>query len=214
MSDPRIQPTGPDATGSRRIGIFGGTFDPPHRAHLALACAARDTLALDELRWVPAGQPWQKARAITPAPHREAMVREAIAGERGFVLDRCELERDGPSYMVDTVDTLRAKEPGASWVLVLGHDQWAGLHTWHRWKDLLAAVELAVANRPGTALSADAEVLGRARLTVPLPLLDISSTDIRQRVSRGEPIDRLVPPAVARYIERHHLYRKDAHSAH
>ena len=93
---------------SLRVGLFGGTFDPPHNAHVALARAALEALQLDELRWIPAGAPWQKARAITPAAHREALVRLAIAGERRLVLDRIELERPGPSYTIDTVRAMRA----------------------------------------------------------------------------------------------------------
>lgn len=212
MSDVSVQPTTGGAA-PRRIGLFGGTFDPPHTAHVELARLARDALALDELRWIPAGRPWQKARSITPAEHREAMVRAAIEGEPRFVLDRCELERDGPSYMVDTVQALQAREPDARWVLILGQDQLAGLHTWHRWRELLARVELAVADRPGAAAAVDPEVAAVTRQAVPLPLRDIASTDIRARVRQGLPIAELVPPAVARYIDRHHLYRKDAHPA-
>ena len=100
----------------KRIGIFGGSFDPPHQAHVELARTALRALSLDEVRWIPAGQPWQKlapARAMTPAGHREAMVRLAIAGEPGFVLDRIEIEREGPSLTLDTVVAFQAAEPGA-----------------------------------------------------------------------------------------------------
>jgi nicotinate-nucleotide adenylyltransferase len=213
VTDVSPQPTTASNPG-RRIGLFGGTFDPPHRAHLELARVARDALALDELRWIPAGQPWQKDRAITPARHREAMVRLAIEGEPRFVLERCELERAGPSFMIDTVKELQARAPGAHWVLLLGQDQLAGLHTWRDWQALLQRVELAVAQRPGVQAPVHEAVQGIVRQAVPLPLLDIASTDIRQRVLRGEPIDHLVPPAVARYIALHLLYRKDAATAH
>jgi nicotinate-nucleotide adenylyltransferase len=191
---------------ARRIGLFGGTFDPPHNAHVALARAALDALQLDELRWIPAGQPWQKARAITPAVHREAMVRAAIAGEPRFVLERCELERSGPSYMVDTVRELQARAPQAQWFLVLGADQIAGLHTWHDWRALLGMVTLAVANRPGEHPPLNPEVQRRVPRVVPLPLIDVSATEIRARRARGLPIDSMVPPAVAGYIETHALY--------
>ncbi len=190
-----------------RIGLFGGTFDPPHNAHLALARAALDELQLDVLHWIPAGQPWQKARTITSAVHREAMVRAAIDGEPRFVLDRIEVERQGPSYTLDTVQALRSQRPDAQLFLIIGADQYAGLHTWRGWQELLGRVTLAVANRPGLMPAVNAEVLRTAHRVVPLPMLDISATDIRARVARGQPIDSLVPPAVASYIETNALYR-------
>lgn len=199
---------------ARRIGLFGGTFDPPHHAHLALAQAAVQALALDELRWVPVGQPWQKQRRITAAGHREAMLREALAGQALYRLERCELERAGPSYMLDTVLALQAEPgaapPAAQWYLLIGQDQYAGLHTWHRWRELLQRVTPAVACRPGAPLRADPEVQRWPHIELPMAPHDISSTDIRQRVSRGEPIGHLVPAAVARYIALHQLYRQDA----
>lgn len=194
----------------KRIGLFGGSFDPPHRAHVALAHAALDALALDAVWWIPAGDPWQKARAITPAVHREAMVQAAIADEPRFRLERCELQRQGPSYTLDTVDELQARHPHTRWVLIIGQDQYAGLHTWRGWQALLAKVELAVANRPGAALAVDAAVAATPHRAVPLPMLDVSSTEIRRRAAAGEPLGDLVPPAVQRYIDHHHLYRKDA----
>jgi nicotinate-nucleotide adenylyltransferase len=193
----------------KRIGLLGGTFDPVHNAHLALACIALDTLGLDELRWIPAGSPWQKARDLASAEHRAAMVRLAIAGEPRFVLERCEIERAGPSYMLDTVRELQQREPGAQWFLVVGQDQFANLHTWHRWEELLSRVTLAVAARPRAEVQADPQLLGRAYQVLPLPLMDIAATTVRERVARGEPIDDLVPPAVARYIDQHALYLSD-----
>ncbi len=191
----------------RRIGLFGGTFDPVHDAHVALARLALSELRLDELRWVPTGQPWQKTREITPAAHREAMVRIATGDEPRFLLERCELERGGPSYTLDTVRELQATTPGARWFLVIGQDQYAGLHTWKDWQELLGRVTLAVANRPGVAPRPDAQVLRFTHTAVPLPMMEISSTEIRRRVSAGEGIADLVPPGVARYIEEHRLYR-------
>lgn len=192
----------------KRIGLFGGSFDPPHRAHLALARTARDELRLDEVRWVPAGQPWQKNRRLTPAAQREAMVRLAIAGEPGFTLSRAELERSGPSFTLDTLRAFQAAEPGSQWFLLIGADQYAGLHTWRDWPELLSRAVLAVANRPGPLPPVDAEVLRHPHRAVPLPMLDISSTEIRQRAARGEGIAELVPPQVARYIDQHKLYRE------
>lgn len=192
---------------SPRIGLFGGTFDPPHNAHVALARAALEALRLDALRWIPAGQPWQKSRTITAAPDREAMVRLAIAGEPRFELDRCELARDGPSYTIDTVRALHAQHPAAALFLIIGADQYAGLHTWRGWQELLVLVTLAVANRPGAHPGPDPQVQRVAHRVVPLPMLDISATEIRARVSQDLPIDSMVPPPVARYIDLHQLYR-------
>jgi len=191
----------------RRIGLFGGTFDPPHNAHLELARRARDELALDELRWIPVGQPWQKARTITPAADREAMVRLAIGDEPRFVLERCELERAGPSFTLDTVRELQTREPDAHWFLVIGQDQYAGLHSWHHWRELLARVTLAVARRPGVAAEPDAEVRRVQPHSLSLPMMDIAATTIRARVAAGAPVTDLVPPAVASYIGRHRLYQ-------
>jgi nicotinate-nucleotide adenylyltransferase len=193
-----------------RVGLLGGTFDPVHVAHLALATAALQALRLDQVRWVPAGQPWQKARQVTAAHHREAMVRLAIADEPRFVLDRIELERIGPSYTLDTVKALAASHPHTEWFLIIGADQYAGLHTWVDWRDLLGRVVLAVANPPGPMPAVHPDVLAFPHRAVPLPMLDISSTDVRQRVQRGADISALVPPEVARYIETHHLYRGHA----
>ncbi|MFY9510983.1 MAG: nicotinate-nucleotide adenylyltransferase [Rubrivivax sp.] len=190
-----------------RIGLFGGSFDPVHGAHVALARSALVDLRLDSVRWVPAGQPWQKGRAITEAVHREAMVRLAIAGESRFVLDRIELERQGPSYTLDTVRALQATMPGHDWFLLIGQDQYAGLHTWNAWQDLLPRVTLAVANRPGPMAAVHPEVLRFPHRSVPLAMLDISSTDIRSRCATGQDISQLVPPEVARYIDQHRLYR-------
>jgi nicotinate-nucleotide adenylyltransferase len=191
----------------RRIAIFGGSFDPVHNAHVALARLALTELALDELRWVPAGQPWQKPRSMTPAVHREAMLRLAIEGVPQFVLDRCELERSGPSYTLDTVRTLQAAEPEATWFLVIGQDQYAAFHTWHGWQELLGRILLAIANRPDAPLAAAPKVLQVPHAAVSLPMMDVSSTDIRERIHVGAPITDLVPPAVARYIDHHHLYQ-------
>ena len=191
----------------KRIGLFGGSFDPVHAAHVKLAEVALSQLGLDLVRWIPAGRPWQKSRDLAPAAHRAAMVELAIAHEPKFVLDRRELQRDGASYTFDTVRELQDLEPGAQWFLIIGQDQYAGLHTWRGWEELLARVTLAVANRPGAPLRASPEVQRVAHQTVALPMMDISSTDIRARVRAGQGIDALVPAAVARYIEQHHLYR-------
>ena len=120
----------------KRVGVFGGSFDPVHNAHVALARLALEQLQLDEVRWIPVGQPWQKSRRLSDGADREAMVRLAIAGEPRFVVDRIELRRRGVSYTLDTVRELAAAEPGTEWVLILGQDQYASLHTWRDWREL------------------------------------------------------------------------------
>ncbi len=191
----------------KRIGVFGGTFDPVHNAHLALAQVAHEQLRLDEVRWIPTGRPSQKTRELAPAADREAMVRLAIADQPGFTLERCELLRGGLSYTLDTVRELQAAEPDADWTLIIGQDQYAGLHTWRDWRDLLGLVTLAIANRPGATSQVDPQVALAAHHAVILPMMDISSTEIRRRVAAAESIAELVPAAVAHYIEQHGLYR-------
>jgi nicotinate-nucleotide adenylyltransferase len=191
----------------KRIGLFGGTFDPPQLAHSALARCARDALALGEVRWIPAGQPWQKSHAISSAAHREAMVALEIAHEPAFVLERCELQRVGPSYTLQTVHELRQRIGAATWFLVLGSDQYNNLHTWRGWQELLSLVTLAVAERPDVALNPDPAVARVPVQSLPLAPMPISATDIRARVARGESIAGMVSDAVAGYIDRHHLYR-------
>lgn len=193
----------------QRIGLFGGTFDPVHDAHLALAHAALEQLDLDRLLWIPAGEPWQKApaRLLTAPEHRAAMVELAIAGEPRFALERCELLRPGPSYTLDTVHELQAREPGNEWFLVLGQDQYAQLATWHGWRELLGLVTLAVAGREGVAPAPSAEVAAVAHRMLPLTLPPMAHSSSALREPGGEAaLTAMVPPAVARYIDRHRLY--------
>lgn len=192
----------------KRIGLFGGSFDPPHNAHVALARIALDHLQLDELRWVLTGQAYQKARQLSSAEHRKAMVALAIADEPRFRLETCELDRAGPSYSIDTVRELDAVEH-ADWFLIIGQDQYANLHTWRDWPELLRRVTIAVASRNGQSPEASAEVAATwHRVTsLLLPRIDVSATVIRENAAIGRDYTDMVPGTVASYIDRHHLYR-------
>ncbi|NDY90216.1 nicotinate (nicotinamide) nucleotide adenylyltransferase [Ideonella livida] len=196
-----------------RLGLFGGSFNPPHQAHLALARLARDHLGLDRLLWLPAGAPWQKpAGQLAPGEHRAAMVQALIRDEPGFELDTRELRRQGPSYTLDTVLTLAAERPGAELWLIIGQDQLARLHTWHRAAELVDRVHLAVAAREGQSPQAD-PLLPIPRFPVvalPLPRTDLSATQIREELAEGRSVIDLVGPAVAHYLDQHGLYRRRA----
>ncbi|TSE19944.1 Nicotinate-nucleotide adenylyltransferase [Tepidimonas alkaliphilus] len=197
-----------NAAAPRRVGVFGGAFDPPHRVHRALARLALRHLGLDALHVIPTGHAWHKARALSPAAHRLAMCRLAFARLPGVVIDPCELARPGPSYTADTLAELRARHPQAQLLLLIGADQWRALPTWHRWRDVLALATPVVAARPGATL-ADSP-LGAPPRTLPWPARDMSSTAVRAAAAAGADVAALatlVPAAVARYIVRHGLYR-------
>jgi len=198
---------------SSRIGLFGGSFDPPHQAHLALARSARQQLGLDEVRWLPAGQPWQKLRELAGGKHRVAMVSAAIAGAPACVLDTREMTRPGPSYTIDTVRELRAERPGAELFLLIGQDQYERLPTWHDWAELVDAVTLAVAVRTDAVVTPPALLRGRQHRVqiLAMPPMAISSTAIRAHLGAGglaqDLVPAMVPAEVARYIDLHRLYR-------
>jgi nicotinate-nucleotide adenylyltransferase len=176
-------------------GILGGTFDPVHNAHLAMARAALEALGLERVLFMPTGAPRYRTPAIAPGAQRVAMLRLAIAGEPRFAIDGRELAPGHSGYTIDTLAGF-AERP----VLLLGADQYAKLETWHRWREILARADLAVFARPGSPFRD-----GRAR-EVPFTPMAVSASDIRARVARGESIAGLVPPGVADYIARHRLY--------
>lgn len=205
--------TAPSGEG-KRIGVFGGAFDPPHRAHVALAQAALAQLELDRLHIIPTGQAWHKRRALSAPAHRLAMARLAFAGLDRVVVDERELQRAGPSYTIDTLEALQTENPGAQIYLVIGDDQFAALQTWHRWEAILEIAIICIANRTAPA-RADAGLgpekqARHAVLTLQLPLMPVSATDIRLQISSGRASPQgwapFVPEPVARYIERHQLY--------
>ncbi len=197
---------------ARRIGLLGGSFDPPHLAHLALGRLAQQALALDTLRWLPAGAPWQKAgRVLAPAAHRIAMLAALLQDKTGCLIDPRETQRSGATYTIDTVRELQQAEQANSnieWFLILGQDQYARFDTWRDWPELLQHLTLAVAGRAGQAPQAPealAAVPHRC-VSLNLPALAISASTIRQRVAAGLPVVTLVGTAVARYIDQHRLY--------
>jgi nicotinate-nucleotide adenylyltransferase len=188
--------------------MFGGAFDPPHRAHVALARGALQQLALDRLYVVPTGQAWHKARTLSSAEDRLAMSRLAFAELPAVEVDDRELRRSGPSYSVDTLRELQAEHPGAQLYLLIGEDQAAGFTGWHDWPDVARLAVLCVAGRGSGQGVAQLGALPGVRLELlQLPQMPESATEIRARLAAGQPITDLVVPAVASYIESHHLYR-------
>lgn len=191
-----------------RAGMFGGAFDPPHRAHVALARAAIAQLRLDRLFVVPTGDAWHKARTLTAATHRLAMTRLAFAGIAQVRVDDRELRRAGPTYSVDTLRELQSEHPGAQLVLLMGEDQAAGFAGWHAWQEIARLAELCVAGRgSGEGITALRALPGVRVETLRLPAMPESATEIRARLTAGQDISDLVEPAVASYIETHNLYR-------
>ncbi len=196
------------------IGVLGGTFDPIHLGHLAVAEEVRTSLGLAEVLFVPAGQPWLKAdRSISPAKHRVEMVNLAIAGNPHFKLSTCEVDRPGPSYAVDTIDILQQQlGTEAKLFFLLGSDALSELPQWKEPSRLIQICHLVAFTRPGFALppleSLEPAIPGLPQHVtfVEVPQMDISATQIRNRVSRGASIHELVPQAVERYIQEQGLY--------
>ncbi|MCJ0763352.1 nicotinate (nicotinamide) nucleotide adenylyltransferase [Variovorax terrae] len=196
---------------ARRLGVFGGAFDPPHNAHVALVRAAVEQLALDELRVFPTGQAWHKPHRLSPPQHRLAMARLAFEGLPRVVVDDREIQRAGPTYTFDTLQELQAAEPQAQLFLIMGADQAAALPNWHRFQEILQLAIISIAGRvhvAGTSGQFDPQNLAGARWqALQLPALSVSATEVRHRAAAAQGIAHLVPESVARYIEQHHLYQ-------
>lgn len=183
-------------------GILGGTFDPPHIGHLALAATALEQLDLDVVRFVPARDPWQKsAGGVSEAHHRLAMTRLAAAEDTGFLVDTIEMDREGPTYTVDTVEAIDDQ-----CVLILGADAALGMPSWHRYDDLAAMVDVAVVERPGYDMSDLDAALASSVRVLHMPTIDLSGTEIRAHVAAGRSPRFLVPDAVVAYIVSTGLY--------
>ena len=187
-----------------RVAILGGTFDPPHIAHLVLGEAALRQLPVDEVWFVPAGDPWQKEGSrVTPARIRLELVRAAVEQVAHFVVDDREVRRSGPSYTADTVAELRAD--GIEPWLVLGADAASGMGSWHRAEEL-TGIAVAVADRPGTDRAAVERGAAGPVTWLDMPSLEISGTELRARVARGASVRFLVPDEVWRHISSESLY--------
>jgi len=198
----------------KRLGIYGGTFDPPHIGHLILATEASVDLQFDRLLWVLTPVPPHKLdHPITPLEHRRAMLELAISNEPDFELSRIEMDRPGPHYTVDTMRLLANKYPSADLILLIGGDSLRDLPSWHRPADLVAAChEIGVIRRPGDSIDLSAweqQVPGtQAKVRfVDAPLLDISSSDIRRRIREKLPFRYYLSPSVYEYIQKNKLYR-------
>jgi len=193
------------STASLRIGLFGGTFDPPHVGHLVTAVNVRHALNLDIVILMVANDPWQKsgARDVTTAEDRFAMVEAAVSVVDGVIAGRDEIDRGGPSYTADTLMALAEKHSGAELFTIVGDDAAAGLTSWTRVDQVAEYSQLVVVDRPGVAVELPKQFNW---LRVESPRLEVSSTDLRSRFSDGRPLDYLVTEPVLHVIEQRGLY--------
>jgi|SRR5690625_2524774 len=193
-----------------QIGLLGGSFDPVHKAHILLAETAWRTLDLDNVQLIPAGNPWQRAPLAAAAPHRVAMLELAARQRPWLQVNPIEIHRNGPTYTIDTLNALPADN---DYFWILGADQLKNFCTWHAWQDIARLVRLVVADRPGSnthipeALAQHLDNLGKHVIHLPFTPLNVSATDIRQRLAKGLPVDEQLDPSVAAYIRQHGLYR-------
>ena len=197
------------STASLRIGLFGGTFDPPHVGHLVTAVNVRHALNLDIVILMVANDPWQKSgsRDVTSAEDRFAMVEAAVSAVDGVIAGRDEIDRGGPSYTADTLMAVAEKHPGAELFTIVGDDAAAGFPTWTRADQVAQYSQLVVVDRPGVAVELPKEFNW---LRVESPRLEVSSTDLRSRFSDGRPLDYLVTEPVLSVIEQRGLYGSSA----
>jgi nicotinate-nucleotide adenylyltransferase len=189
---------------------MGGTFDPIHHGHLVAASEVQGWFGLDEVIFVPTGQPWQKAeRAVSPAEHRYLMTVIATAANPRFRVSRVDIDRAGPTYTVDTLRDLHAELPDADLYFITGADALTDIFSWRDAEDAFSLAHFVGCTRPGSEM--DAETLDKIpdeQVTMlEVPALAISSTECRQREAAGQPIWYLVPDGVVQYIHKHHLYR-------
>jgi len=193
----------------RRIGVMGGTFDPIHHGHLVAASEVQSWFDLDEVVFVPTGEPWQKAdREVSPAEDRYLMTVIATAANPRFTVSRVDIDRDGPTYTIDTLRELTAAHPDADLYFITGADAMAQILTWRNHAELFDLAHFVGCTRPGHEMDESmlAGLPGDRVTLVEIPALAISSTDCRTRVHSGEPVWYLVPDGVVQYIGKHRLY--------
>lgn len=190
---------------TRRVGLLGGTFDPPHLGHLVVAECARVELELDEVRLLVAGDPWMKSTISSPE-HRVGMVVAAVADDPHLGVDDREVRRSGPTYTADTLAELRAESPDVDWYFVLGEDAAVGLPRWERVDEAFALARFVVVTRPGHS-PPDPDALPGPIHHLEIPQLEVSSTGLRRRFATGRATRYLVPVGVDQYVREHQLYR-------
>ncbi|HKG49134.1 MAG TPA: nicotinate-nucleotide adenylyltransferase [Actinomycetales bacterium] len=196
-----------DGPARRRIGVMGGTFDPIHHGHLVAASEVQSVFDLDEVIFVPTGQPWQKDdREVSPAELRYLMTVVATASNPRFTVSRVDVERPGPTYTIDTLRDLSQQYPGSDLFFITGADALAQILSWKAVDELFELAQFVGVNRPGHELSGDGLPAERVSL-MEVPAMAISSTACRERVRAGEPVWYLVPDGVVQFIAKYRLYR-------
>jgi nicotinate-nucleotide adenylyltransferase len=191
-----------------RVGIMGGTFDPIHHGHLVAASEVATLYSLDEVIFVPTGEPWQKSeRRVSPAEHRYLMTVIATASNPRFWVSRVDIDRAGPTFTIDTIRDIAAQRPDAELYFITGADALAQILSWKQAGDALHLAHFVGVTRPGYDLSDDHLPIDSVQM-LDVPAMAISSSDCRTRVAEGRPVWYLVPDGVVQYINKHHLYRR------
>ncbi len=207
----QLVPSAHDSYVPRRIGIMGGTFDPIHNGHLVAASEVADVFELDEVVFVPTGQPWQKAgKNVSDAEHRYLMTVIATASNPRFNVSRVDIDRPGATYTVDTLRDMREKYPKDELFFITGADALASIMSWHDWEAMFELAEFVGVTRPGYELAEDMLPLEHQERThlIEIPAMAISSTNCRERAAAGRPVWYLVPDGVVQYIAKNDMYRQ------